>query len=1012
LLFNSSHNTLLRNNISNSEGGIYLILSNDNEVTDNSAVHNEDGIYLVLSDNNALKSNTMSENRRNFGVETDLYIEIGRGLDNSIDTSNLVDGKPVYYMIGSFGSVIDPSSNAGTVYCISCNNITIRDLAFNNSTYGIFFFDTRDSRIENNSIKDCQTGILLFNSLNNTLQNNSITHNDHGIDLSYSGNNHLMNNTFNGNRRSFRVEGLDQEGILEDFDNRVDPSNLIDGKPIYYLVGASDQVINSSSRAGTVYCISCDNITVRDLELINNSHGIYLLNTGNSRIINNEINGNEDGIDLMWSDGNTIENNSISLNEDGVDLFESYDNRINGNSINYSRSGGGDGIYLASSSNNTLMDNNISHNEDGILIYSSGRNTLRNNTLLGNDYNFDLKVWERKDFDNDIDTSNLIDGRPIYYIREAFNLDINSSSNAGAIYCIGCENVTVRDLILNNSSHGVYFFETDNSRIENITARYNRISILLHYSRNNAVTGNKASDNIDGVDLWMSEDNNIIGNKIDHDNDAGISLFESDYNNLSLNEINDSHNCILLWYSSDHNIVKANNLTGKHADSLSVMRSRENLITGNIARESFNGIVLEEANGNIIDGNDATDNFNGHILINSSSNTLRDNLASRNIHGIAAYLSRDNIVAGNNASNNLESGIVFELSNRSAVSNNNVTTNLGHGVRFLNTNSSQIDNNSITGNLVGISIYNSSEDAITGNNISGNYVGIYLVNSRNVSLVENSNYGNSFDELQRDLLPLLLPQETMDGAAQEIIAEPLSLILFSPTHGGYSGTTPPGEIPPGETAAVISPPPAVPAHPTGDGDGGTGIPLQAGKPQPPDPLTAVEEALKYLREGRIIWNPPSEMELGRTETVVARITNDIAVNLTEGLRGRGVPQPEQIINTSCYMEIKLYGDNFKITSIMPDVQPVRGSGYTEWSWYVTPLESGEQKLTLVASIILVIDNKDRSQGLKPHEQIITVTVSPQHTVTEFLNENWKWLAATLVIPIITWLWRSRTQKKS
>jgi hypothetical protein len=61
----------------------------------------------------------MSDNRNNFGVY---------GLfDNDIDTSNLVDGKPIYYLVSASGTVIDSSSNAGTVYCINCDNVTIKD---------------------------------------------------------------------------------------------------------------------------------------------------------------------------------------------------------------------------------------------------------------------------------------------------------------------------------------------------------------------------------------------------------------------------------------------------------------------------------------------------------------------------------------------------------------------------------------------------------------------------------------------------------------------------------------------------------------------------------------------------------------------------------------------------------------------------------------------------------------------------------------------------------------------
>jgi parallel beta-helix repeat protein len=135
----SSYNTVTGNNISHNEGnGLSLYASIGNIINDNNVSYCRDGISLIRSSRNILKNNTMSGNLHSFRVE--------EMFDNEIDTSNLVDGKPIYYMVGSFGSVIDSSSNAGTVYCINCRNITIKDLELMNNTYGIYLSQTPETQ--------------------------------------------------------------------------------------------------------------------------------------------------------------------------------------------------------------------------------------------------------------------------------------------------------------------------------------------------------------------------------------------------------------------------------------------------------------------------------------------------------------------------------------------------------------------------------------------------------------------------------------------------------------------------------------------------------------------------------------------------------------------------------------------------------------------------------------------------------------------------------------------------
>jgi parallel beta-helix repeat protein len=361
--------------------------------------------------------------------------------------------------------------DAGIEVISNHNTITGND-ASNNDYYGIYFYYSDGNTITNNNASNNDYGIYFYYSDGNTITNNDASNNDRfvGITLYYSGSNSLRNNLMSGNRYNFRAYG----SSYSDFDNDIDTSNLVDGKPIYYLVDASDTVIDSSTNAGTVYCINCENVTVKDLTLTNNGYGIRFYDTINSKIENNQLSNDWYGINIYSSDSNTITNNEVSNND-----------------------------------------------HEGIFLCSSGSNTLRNNLMSGNRYNFGAYGSSYSDFDNDIDTSNLVDGKPIYYLVDASDTVIDSSTNAGTVYCINCENITVKDLTLTNNYNGIYFYDTINSKIENNQLSNNFYGIRLLDSDSNTITNNNASNNRYGILPYKSSSNNIyLNNFIDNTNNV------------------------------------------------------------------------------------------------------------------------------------------------------------------------------------------------------------------------------------------------------------------------------------------------------------------------------------------------------------------------------------------------------------------------------------------------------------------------------------------------------------
>ena len=187
-----SNNNILINNIANlnNEIGISLIHSNENTLINNTAsANNEVGISLEASCNSTLKNNRMDGNYYNFGVTGDNVYH----LTQSIDATNLVDGKPVYYWVGQRNRVIP--NDAGFVCIVNSLNITARDLTLTRNSAGVLLVYSMLSRIENVSTSNNYDGIALSASCNNILINNSNSNNKRGISLGASNFNLLAMNT-------------------------------------------------------------------------------------------------------------------------------------------------------------------------------------------------------------------------------------------------------------------------------------------------------------------------------------------------------------------------------------------------------------------------------------------------------------------------------------------------------------------------------------------------------------------------------------------------------------------------------------------------------------------------------------------------------------------------------------------------------------------------------------------------------------------------------------------------
>jgi parallel beta-helix repeat protein len=536
----------------------------------------------------------------------------------------------------------------------------------------------------------------------------------------------------------------------------------------------------------------------------NNWDGIYLWRSNNNSITGNNVsNSYVQGIRLSDSSNNSIKDSNASNNGHGIILWDfSNNNTITGNTVSSNRF---NGIELGeSSNNNTIAGNTVSSNKwNGIeLGESSNNNTIAGNTVSNNDY---AGIYLEESSNNNIagntfvndglfvDSSyqntvedNIVNGKPLVYLEDVSNYKVEG---AGQVILVNCNNITVENLDLSNTSVGVELWKTEDSIISNNSVSNNDKGIHLKESGSNSITGNNVSNNWYGICLYKSRNNNITGNNASTNDYTGIDLDKSSSNIVACNNL--SSDCISLWDSSN-NIITCNNISINSGSGIGLWNySNNNTIKGNNVSNINNryingkGIHLSQSTNNTIKSNNVISNKGYGIYLDDSSN---NNMVGNTFvgDGLFIYFSyhntvEDNIVNGKplvyleDASNykvegagqvilvncnnitvekldlsNTNVGIALWETEGSIISNNNVSNSYNDGIYLQVSNNNTITRNTVSSWDNGISLDNSSNNIIVGNDICTSGDGISLRKSGDNNIkdnnISNSRYGISLFE--------------------------------------------------------------------------------------------------------------------------------------------------------------------------------------------------------------------------------------------------------------------------
>lgn len=367
-----------------------------------------------------------------------------------------------------------------------------------------------------------------------------------------------------------------------------------------------------------------DNVTVVSSEFNNNWEGFRLEYSYDSFVSGNKVHDNQYyGLRLTYAFQNNISNNSLSAGTysdySPFYVYASGNNTITNNSIFNLSTSYEYSFRLVASNGNKVYNNRIHNNYAGLLLDTSEGNIFEGNTFYDNEYGFILFTYSGSRYCNNyMDTTNKINGEPIYYLVN--NDSYQTPSNAGMIILANSRNITISSFSSDGNYYGILLCNTSHSTIEKSTFLHDYNSIYLYSSFNNNISDNLFSENKVSITLSDSENISIYSNRI-HANDS------NGYDAISLSS---SKDCLI-----------SGNLVNASGDGVYVSYSRDIDILNNTLLESNDGINLYSSSNLRINNNTIKDNSGGIYSQNSYNDSFSYNNIFNNSMNIWFYSSAD-----------------------------------------------------------------------------------------------------------------------------------------------------------------------------------------------------------------------------------------------------------------------------------------------------------------------------------------------------------------------------------
>jgi parallel beta-helix repeat protein len=282
------------------------------------------------------------------------------------------------------------------------------------------------------------------------------------------------------------------------------------------------------------YYLGVHNVTIRNLNLENWGYGVFIDYSSLNTIHSNNLTENSHGVFLSESSSNMLFENTISASDQsGISILDSsHDNTATNNSLTNNNHGmwfaysahhntatfntlsnNNYGIYLADTSSNEISHNNFTNTETvGIRLWGAASNSIIANLLDNCTYGFEVNGYELSHFMHTIDVSNLVNGKPVYYLMNQSGpvLTPTTHSQVGFLAIVNCTNSRIQGLTLSSNGQGLLLAYTTSTTITDTLIARNNHGLWQHASSNTVISRNRIENNSQS-NIYLSDSSaNII----------------------------------------------------------------------------------------------------------------------------------------------------------------------------------------------------------------------------------------------------------------------------------------------------------------------------------------------------------------------------------------------------------------------------------------------------------------------------------------------------------------------
>jgi len=172
-------------------------------------------------------------------------------------------------------------------------------------------------------------------------------------------------------------------------------------------------------------------------------------------------------------------------------------------------------------------------------------------------------------------------------------------------------------------------------------------------------------------------------------------------------------------------------------------------------------------------------------------------------------------------------------------------------------------------------------------------------------------------------------------------------------------------------------------------------------------------------KGIIAYSIPTEMIVGQKYKIRVRIAKDREGKDVLIIGDRNIPINDVDVNSRINIEdirvekvmtseLMYDESSFLVSELSSKVQNIEDKGYTEWSWFISPLKSGKGYLKLIIKVR--IDGSDVQKDIVVFDKHIDVVPDRIWTFKSWLSKYWQWLLSTIIIPFGIWLYKRKKKE--